>query len=129
MKTLITIEPGAQGNQLIAEEVMGWKLKEHATDGKRLYESGRIVWSRPWDSRDFNPTENIAHAWEVLDCLEAPSVRRQECDSMDDGEGGMAIPEMWICECENMKTGKRIEAEAKTAPLAICRAAWKAVLG
>ena len=100
---------GPEMDGLVATKVMEWEQ----VDSFAWCDSDGTV--RTWDVRDGNPirhwhpSTDIACAWEVLEKL------RRHIFQLSDDEG-------WCC-----TFSMRFNAKADTAPLAICRAALKAV--
>lgn len=119
---------GPELDRLIAEKWMRWSWGLTGADFEGWCGApNHGEWDRRSDAHRgrWEPSTDIAHAWQAFDKTEAPRIERQESDSLDDGEGGIAVPTMWIASHENTRSGKRIEAEAETAPLAICYAILK----
>lgn len=85
---------------------MGWKLPE-----------GHTGYTSPSCGRSWNPSEDIADAWEVVERMRELGWNLSMWNTHDGG---------WYCETET-KIGAREFAESPTAPLAICCAALKAV--
>ena len=127
------MEAGRELDALVAEKVMGWTMGD--------YEPGLYYTTRPggpvavisptWTPRmpfhRFLPSTDIAAAWEVVERLY--DLR------WIIGLGSLAQnPRGWRCELCNMweddfeRAPSDIEANADTAPLAICRAALLAVM-
>ena len=104
------LQPGPELDRLVAEKVMGWK--KWSTTGDHLWTAAdsRVRSLRPEDAWAFNPSTNIAHAWEVVEKLidKDPNIGI-DCDGN------------WACSLWNHV------ARADTAPHAICLAALKAV--
>jgi Phage ABA sandwich domain len=101
-------------DRLVAEKVMGWKIKKVIEDGCYLYDE--------WDTGDkgipvekFRPTLNITDAWQVVEKLTYGKT---------DLETYFELQLFYIH--YYAKFGKH-EAKAETATLAICLAALKAV--
>ena len=114
-------------NRAIAEQVMKWDLLKEDPGGVYVYTCGRIVRPTRWDCRDFDPSGDIGHAWEVAEKLRlilfpANSGGWVACRSgyMDECDNGAPMHgDGWIdahIECQ---------AEAPSAVLAICRAAMR----
>lgn len=123
-----SLPAGPELDRLIAEKVMGWTayIDDPSLLGTDVYV---VDVSNPKDHRLFQPSTNIAHAWEVVAAMEAPNLQRIESDCIIDGDGGdIPIHQHWLCSCES-RDGKTIKAIGDTAPLAICLAALQSSLG
>src|SRR5690606_29597765 len=110
-------------DRLVAEKVMGWRLKSFPgggggfsawlnDDGKIMkYENDCTLDAQPYDF--WRPTTNIADAWQVVEKFESVDLTKKElgyiCWIHDNGGS----------ECNNIPQ--------ETAPLAICLAALKTV--
>lgn len=98
---------GTEMDRLVAEKVMGWDPSE---------------WHQGQDCRRWKPSNDIAHAWEVVEKMEA-TMRHFSlfyCETRCE----------WLCrldKCRCVEEDARIKAWGEAAPLAICRAALKAV--
>jgi len=115
--TILVLPAGRELDALVAERVMGWHRRKR---------NGVEVWVVTTDTFDppvtypvecWNPSTSIAAAWEVVE-------KQDDCLHLKQhGEKGMW--EAYFCHnyCEADYLG-----EADTAPLAICRAALKAVM-
>ncbi len=119
-----TMQAGEEMNRLIANKVMGWS-KGHDDD---CYMDGiEEVWTDydpVYAGRTFNPSTNIAHAWEVVEKLHIGVL------PIGDGlwRAGFSDPKSFVNWWEQAEYGAcETMAEADTAPLAICRAALGAV--
>lgn len=118
-----TMPAGPELDRLVAEMVMGWKLRP---DGM-AYHGGATGWRVPHPGAvppaQFSPSTNIANAWEVVERM-APRLRIQK--------GGhtpyYAIHRTELGYVAGYWTAVPfLTSPADTAPLAICRAALKAV--
>lgn len=131
MTNIDTMPAGPEMDRLIAEKVMGWRLFNYETDEPAIdhLSSDGCAW-RDAQGRDgfdgeawkWAPSADIAHAWEVVEKMEDDHEWRIENDQ------GEQFP--WLVEAMSLKDqsfGKLVSAEAEAAPLAICRAALKAV--
>lgn len=110
-------------DRLVAEKVMGWRLKSFAgaaggftawvnDDGKIVkYENDCTLHVHQYDF--WRPTINIADAWQVVEKFEIVEINR--------------IMDGYSCEITLFDPFRIRRGEAKTAPLAICLAALKAV--
>lgn len=107
---------GPEMDRLIAEKVMGWK--EYHCEGGYTDTSGYIRITDKWasDENSFHPSTNIANAWEVVEEIVAD---RQDSafELFFRGKDGWGV-----ATTDNVRW-----ALGDTAPLAICRAALKAV--
>jgi len=114
---------GAELDRLVCEKVMG-KTYRQMTGFQMQYE-GMLPWS---------PSTNIAHAWEVVEHLQAHNPFWQGGDGMGgDSWGSVTIspcsayrPEGWHGWTVNFGDDNT-SASGETLPLAICRAALAAV--
>lgn len=121
-----TLKAGPELDRLIAERVMGWHrgkgsailtpstetpdnwYNEHGKKQAHVYSDDfacRVAWS---------PSMNIIAAWEVLDVFRDFSIRQS------------TPTKQVVLQPTSLYPG--VSAEAETVPLAICRAALKAVL-
>lgn len=105
---------GPEMDRLVAERVMGWEPKPPRWNGWWYYEDHRP----DEDSKCFQPSTNIAHAWEVVD--------RMKIRGDDVCLDFYRSHDQWQVST-NAPKGRGSCASADTAPLAICRAALKAV--
>ena len=104
-------------DRLVAEKVMGFVSEDYVPPGRwHCRPDGREEW--------FQPSTNIAHAWEVVERLDAQGwdVVVINCTGCH-GEAGR-----WAADIVNDEHGA-IGVHADTAPLAICLAALAAVAG
>jgi hypothetical protein len=134
---------GPELDRLIAAKVMGWTLYHYTKSRPGHWEwitappcadvpiriacgSVRGYFTEADALSDFAPSTNIAHAFEVVEHLQMGFKGKRQLYLQTDGYGSekwMASwhrPEEYVTMAEN---------EADTAPLAICRAALKAVAG
>ncbi|GAQ18012.1 hypothetical protein OPHB3_1951 [Oceanobacillus picturae] len=105
-----------QIDQLVAEKVMGWRLKNMSAGNYWVGEHDGL--EGDWTLKQlWKPSERIDHAWEVVEKLHMTVT--PQCGA----------PEEMNChaEVDNQPFGNYYEAFAKTAPLAICLAALKTV--
>lgn len=104
------LEAGPQMDALVAEKVMGWSIRGELWKDKRgTIRRSKSTFEQYEPSIRWSPSTDIAAAWEVVEKMPMgmwPSV---------DG---------WVVEIPD---GSGDEVEAPTAPLAICRAALKAI--
>lgn len=112
--TIDDMPAGPEMDRLVAEKVMGWHAR--GFDGKRhdWYDGHDFI--RGWSY--WNPSTNIAHAWEVV-------VERMR----DHSRFFNVCQRLEVCWCEVVDyEGMPLDrTKAETAPLAICRAALKAL--
>lgn len=106
--TEVDVKPGPELDALIAKKVMGWTLGKsddhyYLMDGRHIDRRVGTGWS---------PSTNITHAFEVVEKV-GPQF---EIIYQPNGR--------WLA-----RFGNTIQAEADTAPHAICLAALKAVGG
>ncbi len=125
MDDIDQMKAGEVLDRLIAEEVMGWKRNISHVSGRKFYytqptgksryiqaDGKKFVPSRDW----FNPSRDIAAAWEVVGKLEADGFRYLLW-SDSTGHSARFYPrgsDMWEATCEAL-------------PRAICIAALRAV--
>ena len=131
-----TLPAGPDLDALVAEKVMGWTLGDpHWIHGYMMH---GMVEVRTWlgsetedgaKSEGWSPSTNIAAAWEVVEKLSQSGVDfylerdpygRTHWARFNDTTQGTYNKEG----CEDKRLG---DADAPTAPLAICRAALKAI--
>ena len=91
---------GTEMDRCVAEKVMGWDPSE---------------WHQGQDCRRWKPSNDIAHAWEVVE-----KIRDRYAVSLHAG----ILPSGFTPYAAMVKG---IKSYADTAPLAICRAVLKAV--
>lgn len=130
------MQAGRELDAMVAEKVMGWKRMRwcdwkqdertsltyswHDVDGKMVklaensddYEDPRPAWS---------PSTSIADAWEVVEKLSG----REKLPMRVQIDNGYDKP--WVVTISSWKTGQEWHGESESLPLAICRAALKAV--
>ncbi|TCJ98221.1 UNVERIFIED_ORG: hypothetical protein BDK47_1187 [Anoxybacillus amylolyticus] len=99
-------------DRLVAEKVMGWVQGEYAKD-KWYYKKNEQIQGMAKFINDWNPSTNIADAWQVVEKFEIVEINR--------------IMDGYSCEITLFDPFRIRRGEAKTAPLAICLAALKAV--
>lgn len=107
----MTMEAGEALDRLVAERVMGWEPRE---DGYYWHRYTQECPMRSW-----SPSTNIAHAWEVVECMRS---RQNQFDVHLFGEYGTAFTCVFAC------GPARFDGRAPTAQLAICHAAVNAIL-
>lgn len=123
MTDIDSMEAGPEMDRLVAEKVMGITFAA-GTDWE-LGDDGRVIGPVYAEERDamgwhyWSPSTNIAHAWEVVEKLKD---HREWHIENDQGE----IRE-WIVEILSLATGRRYSTDSASVPLAICRAALKAM--
>lgn len=129
-----TMEAGRDMDRLVAEKVFGWEwyVDRDGTGypidqyGVAVQESGKAE----YHGKVWSPSTDIEHAWDVL--------KRWTVSAIRDGMvSEVASAREWYLayacthdefNCELNESGSIIgHARARTAPLAICRAALKAV--
>lgn len=108
MTDLDQLQPGPELDRMIAVEVMGWDLVE--------IPAGTRIGNDPFGAmlKDWSPSTNIAHAWEV--------VRKFKEQGFCVKESDMSCLALYVDEA-----GKVITGECATAPRAICICALKVV--
>ena len=115
------MQAGPEINMLIAERVMGWR--QSSLPGVFIDEDERFwgVTDEMPTSRQFNPSTDIAAAWQVVEKLNL-----LENKILTKNEDGKYI----VCDIAFFGEWPDYYAGAsELAPLAICRAALKAVMG
>ena len=115
------MEAGPEMDALVAEQVMGWHWGE-AEDGVATWthtDSG-IAWAVAEPT--FSPSTNIADAWQVVEKLIGLGYW---ISLSHNGNQHAACWDFRLC--DRATESKREIAIEATAPLAICRAALKAV--
>lgn len=113
----------------LAEKVMGWELDHckrgiwaHAKEKNAQGRSGGwICWSASRTMPEWNPLENIADAWMVVEALKAK--RNYGMLLILDEDGFEAHFGPLLADSPD----EVVDASAPTAPEAICRAALRAV--
>jgi hypothetical protein len=115
----VSVKAGPELDALVAEKVMGWKVWQ-ASSAVILFDRGTGKWTT------FSPSTGIVSAWEVLE-------RLREIWEIE--MGGCPTP---LVDARHASWGVRlnpkvttddrvsVEAQADTAPLAICLAALQA---
>jgi hypothetical protein len=129
-----SFDEGRELDALIAERVMGWTRhpeKMHPTDNRTI---GGVLYCPPGSPYNHGGVNVVPYystridaAWEVVE--KHPAIVVQRATSRDGSKAG------YMCSLplepnDPRRAGQRItsvNAEADTAPLAICRAALKAV--
>lgn len=130
MEDPATLAAGPDMDRLIAQKVMGWETRISDSREVPHYRFYIIVTGSENDHEDsqrpgttFAPSTNIAHAWEVVERLPIShrdasahfSVQRES-----DGRWSAGY-------IDSDPAFTFVKGEAETAPLAICRAALKAM--
>lgn len=124
------LPPGPETDARVAREVMGWHqdswvVPKDAYDwyaGCTLTSGWLAEGMKERNKRDFQPSTNIAHAWEVVEHFEARGyqVVITNCGGCKDSAGKWAVDVV-------SDDDSAIGIHADTAPLAICRAALACV--
>lgn len=115
---LDTIPAGRDLDALVAERVMGWHV-QYTRIGD--YWMGATRHDPTWSVKEFTPSTDIAAAWLVVERM-----REQEwAMNLDVAEGDKLKP--YDCRLFNRDGRRRVLAYGETFPLAICRAALKAI--
>ena len=134
---LLAMEAGYELDSLIATEVMGWSRQEETPDGyicedggaDWISSDGKDWWCNACDQESGFPrfSTDLAIAWKLMEKLYD--------DGWIAGIGSLAQkPRGWRAELCNMweadfeRCPTDIEANADSAPLAICRAALLAIM-
>ncbi len=130
-EAVLAMEAGAEMDALVATRVMGWtnptgfEARWHCNgvelDSLHAVEGGGGDYYQP--DQAWQPSTDIAAAWEVVEKCEQDGVWWKVCPVLD-GNGGITTEKI----CIMTHHGNRFAASAPTAPLAICRAALLATL-
>lgn len=130
----MTLQAGPELDRLVAERVMGWTAEEI---GGSLtgFTNGRIISASRSEHRadgrviTFHPSENIAHAWEVVEHLRKNRFLALELTPKTEPVGWWTAS--WIdvgdANEDDYEMVHDVYVHAPTAPHAICLAALKAV--
>lgn len=109
-------------DKLVAEKVMGWKVKSIQTSERSWQDAWRnedekiMAWYREW-----KPSTDISSAWQVFEWLEAHGV--VSVSSADDnGKGCTFIP--YVFRGQGLRD---VSVSASCHPRAICLVALRAV--
>lgn len=125
-----TIPAGPELDRLIATKVMGWELWNYETEqpAEAHYGSDGFSWRLPngkygfeFEAWKWQPSTNIAHAWEVAEKMRASGLELCIYDA--------AKPTRHWVVCTALRTmvePTTRRGEGETTPTAICRAALKA---
>lgn len=121
MLDIDALTAGPELDRLIGEKVMGWACKDaYGCDGLVWFDaSGSELIDYGPTAYGWSPSTNIAHAWEVVE-----RVRLQDYGSLELWWDAGAE---WWCALFRFKSETPEMLTADTAPLAICRAALKAI--
>ncbi len=132
-------KPGPEFNALLAEKVMGWhRVERHAFGGYHRCPANPTWYSDPADVDasvrqidEWNPSTDIAAAWEVWEELERRgyhSVMVSEITAtINQNNGQRDARKVYSCCFEHQDYIGRGLLDADTAPMAICLAALQAV--
>lgn len=106
------MEAGPEIDALVAVQVMGWTRQPDHVDGLIVHPMYRTLEGA---NTSYPPaySKNIAHAWDVAESARTWAL--------------LEISMATQCECTISGRGRIWRAAGDTAPLAICRAALKAV--
>lgn len=131
MIDLDSIPAGAVLDRLVAERVMGWhdigdgwwreSAEEHAPQAGVGGFSAATHGNSIYAECIFQPSEDIAHAWAVVERIRALGWLAVDIRSEREG---------WSCVCirnPRQPSGRVDRATADSAPLAICQAAVRAM--
>ncbi|GAF72144.1 unnamed protein product [marine sediment metagenome] len=127
MPDVDTLPAGPELNVLVARWVKGWFVSDSIPNHYRLplYVGSRVTHkSEPFEWHDWQPSTDIAAAWEVVDELNRRGwwVKFNHCLS-----NGIPAYQAEFTHKPDKYKGLCVYAVGDTAPLAICRAALKAV--
>ena len=124
MKTK-ALMPGCEPDALIAEKVMGWKRGDYCwfDGGRPVYQTSDWTPNGMAPFREWNPSTDIAVAWEVVKKMQRLGWYFSLTNKASDGKAFI-----WTAEFSN-SSGKFYECVVLTieVPHAICLAALKAV--
>lgn len=140
---------GPELDRLVAEKVMGWTAAPESVATCGAWPNCWTVSKHGHIRNNWFPSTNIDHAWEVVERIRGlssfkPLLTSAEFDALPDDQqegGNWVYPWVDVCalldgdgfECSiyhGAGTEQTLgESHADTAPLAICRAALKAVRG
>lgn len=110
---ILNMEAGREMDALVAEKVMGWREYDY-----KFYSSWEIAEGVFRRMSEFQPSIDIASAWEVVEKIRTTIIHGLPvCPNIVYHH---SIP-AWHCELFNNMWMR--QADADTAPLAICRAA------
>jgi len=126
---ILNMPAGREMDALVAEKVMGWIPKDNLywKDNEGSFAGWATEFSE-YSVKPFRPSTDIVAAWQVLEHLIATGEQRFEAPAL------FKYPLAWLCVFyqKHEKPGEMapawIDANAPTAPLAICRAALLAVM-
>lgn len=111
------MEAGPEMDRLVAEKVMGWfPVEDQALAYSQWHQAEKVGagYSLPGHHNAFEPSTDIAHAWAVVERMRSFGHRSNEF--------------VGFCAClENDCGGAMTDLMLNLAPLAICRAALKAI--
>jgi len=115
------MKAGRELDALVAEKVMGWKKVKWLGDYDWRDKDGE----QPYTVRAWNPSTDIAAAWQVVEKIQERQGRDRFIIYLSSYWGTNS----WVYKCEFiMETvNKSVDGFADTAPLAICLAALRAV--
>lgn len=125
LPNVVTRDAGRDLDALVAEKVMGWKRNKFSAGLSWDTPSGYRTWEPSSFGSGFQPSVDIAVAWEVVEKIVTPT-RCVDVRSLFAKTG----PDPWECFVyDEMQDGDGVDVsvEAQTAPLAICLAALKLV--
>lgn len=108
-ESILAMQPGREMDALVAECVMGWS-DERPRYSQYIKVDGNDI--RAWE-----PSTDIAAAWEVID---SPQLARYRF--------GVLMTELGLWECRSFSPGYGIKVQSFTAQDAICRAALLSTL-
>lgn len=119
---ILNMPAGREMDALIAERVMGWEIHPHKTH--YIHNDGKTGYFVPCG--EFQPSEDIAAAWQVVERMRYKNFYSQHTDLTLASENEEWWS--WTFIDHNPLAGYSEKATAETAPLAICRAALLAVM-
>jgi len=123
---ILNMEPGLELDRLVAEWVMGWK-EEHIEDDR--WHINANFWCRGNEIgpqvQKWSPSTDIAAAMKVVQKLLEKGFRVSMYSPWKGQSNSSAIPEWTVYILGNQ--GFHTEADGRTLPLAICRAALLAI--
>ncbi len=135
------MEAGPEMDRIIAEEVMKWTRYQDGTDPETYHgpiyawrdEKGRrVAWATAWYDNDaWSPSTNIAHAWNVVDRMHTRGIGTTLMTPFaytDEGLGPMETYSASMARRHPKGEQHGYGRDAKSAAVAICRAAVKAMV-
>ena len=124
---ILKLEPGPELDRLMAEKVMGWKRTTKGAPPGCAYwkdDDGLVRANEtPGGSLDWNPSTDIAAAWEVVKYM-----AQRQFDFILSGHGEKYIVQVWNADPGANRVRNPLATVYGPVPLAICQAALLAVM-